>query len=93
MTTSNHWENPRIFNINKEPPRASATYYPDLSTCISGEDSPQYQSLNGQWKFHWAQRPADRPEPFYQPDYDVSSWDEIPVPAQWQLHGTVHLTI
>jgi beta-galactosidase len=87
MTTSNHWENPLIFNINKEPPRNSATYYPGLSACNSGEDSPLYKSLNGQWNFHWAQRPADRPQDFYQPDYDISSWDEIPVPAQWQLHG------
>jgi len=87
MTTSNHWENPRVFNINKERPHASATYYPDLESCISGDDSPLYQSLNGAWKFHWVQRPADRPQDFYQLKYDVSGWDEIPVPAQWQLQG------
>jgi beta-galactosidase len=86
-STPNHWENPRIFNINKERPHASVTCYPNLAACTSGEDSPWYQSLNGQWKFHWVQRPADRPLEFYRTDFDVSGWDEIPVPAQWQLHG------
>jgi beta-galactosidase/beta-glucuronidase len=46
-----------------------------------------FQSLNGSWKFHWAGRPADRPVDFYKPDYDVSTWDTIPVPSVWELHG------
>ena len=24
---------------------------------------------------------------FFRPDFDVESWDRIPVPANWQLHG------
>ncbi len=87
MTSPNHWENPLVFNINKERPHASAIYYPNLASCRSGQDSPLYQSLNGLWKFHWVERPAGRPKGFYQPEYDVSAWDEIPVPAQWQLQG------
>jgi beta-galactosidase len=87
MTNQNHWENPRIFNINKERPHASAIYYPTLKSCTSGDPSPWQQSLNGLWKFHWAKRPADRPRNFFQPDFDISSWVEIPVPAQWQLEG------
>ncbi len=31
-------------------------------------------------------RPSGRSD-FYRPDFDVSSWDLIPVPANWQLHG------
>jgi beta-galactosidase len=87
MTSPNHWENPRIFNINKERPHASTTYYPNLASCTSGEDSPLYLYLDGKWKFHWSVRPADRPKDFFKPGYDVSGWDEIFVPAQWQLHG------
>lgn len=87
MTSQNYWENPRIFSINKERPHASATYYPNLNMCTSGAESPLYHSLNGQWKFHWAPRPADRPKDFFHPDFDLSAWDEILVPAQWQLQG------
>ena len=92
MPSQNHWENPRIFNIHKEPPRASACYYPDLGTCRAGGESPLYKSLDGDWKFHWSPRPADRPEEFYRLDWDISTWDEIPVPGQWQLfgYGTPH---
>jgi len=81
------WENSRIYEINKEPPSASATYYPDQESCRKGSPSPWYLSLNGDWKFHWSQQPADRPKEFFLPIYDVSGWDTIPVPAEWQLHG------
>ncbi|MHC4170618.1 MAG: sugar-binding domain-containing protein, partial [Planctomycetota bacterium] len=49
--------------------------------------SRYYMSLNGDWKFNWAEKPADRPAEFYKPGYDVSKWAEIPVPANWQMHG------
>ena len=45
------------------------------------------QSLNGNWRFHWARRPADTPRDFFRPDYDVSGWATIPVPSNWQMHG------
>jgi beta-galactosidase len=86
MSTKKDWENPRVFGINKEAPCASAIFYPNLNSLLNGESS-FYQSLNGRWKFYWVQSPAERPKDFYQPEYDVSEWHEIPVPAQWQLHG------
>ncbi|MBN2374952.1 MAG: DUF4981 domain-containing protein [Sedimentisphaerales bacterium] len=83
------WENPEIFGINKEQPHASQMNYPDRDSALKGarEESPNYQSLNGLWKFHWVAQPDERPLDFYQLDYDVSGWDEIPVPSNWQLHG------
>ncbi len=86
MTPRNDWENPLIFNINKEPPVTSAFYFPDLESCLNG-DLIYYQSLNGYWKFNWVHCPAERPKDFYKTEYSVSGWNEIPVPAQWQLHG------
>ncbi len=87
MRLKNYWEDPRIFDINKEPPRASATYYPSLGACTSDDPSPWYQSLNGQWKFNWVQKPAERPQAFHELDFDDSGWDDIRVPMQWQLEG------
>jgi beta-galactosidase len=86
MSLINDWENPRVFGINKETPRASAIYYPNLISLLNAESS-YYQSLNGTWKFNWVQSLAERPKDFYKPEYDVSGWVEIPVPAQWQLEG------
>ena len=49
--------------------------------------SPYYQSLNGTWKFHWVNNPADRPEEFYKPEFNANDWDNTPVPSNWELEG------
>ncbi|NOZ57711.1 MAG: DUF4981 domain-containing protein [Calditrichaeota bacterium] len=83
------WENPEIFGINKEPPHATLMPYATLEEALRAEReaSPFYESLNGKWKFHWVRTPEERPVDFYKPDFDVSSWDEIPVPSNWQMLG------
>lgn len=83
------WENPRVFSINKEAPHATLTPFPSESAARNGEKqkSPFVQSLNGPWKFHWVKRPEERPVDFYKPEYDVSSWKEIPVPSNWEMQG------
>lgn len=50
-------------------------------------ESAYFLSLNGRWKFNWAKNPASRPAGFHKRDFDASRWKEIPVPANWQLHG------
>ncbi|MBM3298046.1 MAG: beta-galactosidase, partial [Candidatus Aminicenantes bacterium] len=83
------WENPLVFGINKEPPRATSLPYPDLPSALAGgrDRTPYVLLLNGDWKFHWVGRPADRPEDFYRPDFDDSGWDSIPVPSCWETRG------
>lgn len=85
----NDWENPLVVGRNKEPGHVPLVIYDDPAAALSGdpEVSPYLQSLNGNWKFHWAPYPATAPEEFYREDYDVSQWDEIPVPSNWQLQG------
>lgn len=43
--------------------------------------------LNGRWKFHCVSKPADRPLDFFKTEVDVSAWQEIDVPGNWQLQG------
>ena len=83
------WEDPQVFGIGRAPPRASFTPFPTPEAAIAGrpEDSPRRLSLNGVWKFHWVPRPAERPQAFADAAFDVSDWDEIPVPSNWELHG------
>lgn len=45
------------------------------------------QSLNGQWCFHYAPTTDESPTGFESPEFDVSLWHEIPVPAHIQMHG------
>jgi beta-galactosidase len=86
--TARDWENPRVYGINKEPGRATYTPFPDEQSAVSeGRSSSFTESLNGMWKFHWVRRPEDRPADFYEPNFDVSSWKEIRVPANWEMEG------
>ena len=84
------WENPQTLALNKEQPRA--TFYPfaDAQSALKifpEADSKYWKSLNGNWKFHWVKTPAERPVDFYKKDFDVSAWDEIPVPSNWNVVG------
>jgi beta-galactosidase len=83
------WENPQMIGRNKEAPRATAIPFADPAAALVRDpaESPWHSSLNGEWNFSWAENPASRPVEFFQPEYDVSAWDLIPVPANWQLHG------
>ncbi len=82
-------QNPNVVAENKLPARASFFAYEslDLAKQKELERSNRYQSLNGIWKFNWSKNPGERPKEFYKNDYDVSEWNDIPVPANWELEG------
>ncbi len=54
-SSRNDWENPEVFQINREPARASFLPYADEVSAISDNytNSPWYFSLDGKWKFSW----------------------------------------
>ena len=83
------WENPNMFNQNKEIPHASMMPFETIEKALSNKHqaSVYYKSLNGTWKFNWVRKPADRPHDFFKPTYDVSEWDDIKVPSNWELQG------
>lgn len=77
---------PQRFEENCLPPRSDHRWFASREEALAGESSLE-QSLNGVWRLHWAPDLDSRPEGFEHPDFDVSDWDEIPVPAHLQLHG------
>jgi beta-galactosidase len=83
------WENPAMIGRGKQPGHCTMMHYPDVPTARGGkrDASPYFKSLNGPWRFNWVPKPDDRPAGFEQPAYDVSDWDLIPVPSNWQLQG------
>lgn len=82
-------EDPQCLGINKEPYHATLMPYGNLQEALAAKRhaSSFYRNLNGQWKFNWVPSPEQRPVDFYKPDYDVSSWKEIPVPSNWEVQG------
>ena len=85
----NEWESPENLALNKEQPRAWFFSFQNLESArkVLPENSAYWQSLNGDWKFNWARTPEERPKDFYQPSFDVSGWDNIPVPSSWNIVG------
>jgi len=86
---ANDWENPQVVGHNKEPAHATLLPYADEAAALTGDRqaSPYFQLLNGEWKFHYAPNPASAPAGFHRIDLDVSGWDTIAVPGNWQLQG------
>ncbi len=83
------WENEQVIGRNKEPGRATSFPYPDRRSAFRSrpQQSPWFLSLCGNWKFHWSPDPDTRPAEFFKPGFDVSGWDDLPVPGNWQVHG------
>ncbi|HVX51772.1 MAG TPA: glycoside hydrolase family 2 TIM barrel-domain containing protein [Chitinophagaceae bacterium] len=86
---NNDWENPRLFQVNKEQPHASFMVYNNAADVINDDYSKSlyYQSLNGIWKFVYTAKCANRIMDFYKPDLDTRTWNEISVPSNWELKG------
>ena len=84
-----HWEDPSVFQINREEPRSH--FFPfeskELSIENNQERSKYFQSLNGEWKFYFAKNPDQRPIGFENLTYDVGDWDTINVPGHWEMQG------
>lgn len=89
------WQNPRLTGINNEPAHATMIICPDARTArrigvVSNAErvrSSFYRSLNGQWKYRYGSNLLDRLPDFWKPEFDDSSWAEIPVPSNVEMHG------
>lgn len=81
--------NPQIISINSLKPHSDFISYSTLEEAINGvkENSSKYFSLNGMWKFHYTKGVNNKPDRFYEKNYDVSKWDNIKVPSNWQIEG------
>ena len=83
------WESPEELSLNKEQPKAWFFTFRSEENArkVLPENSEYYLSLDGKWKFHWVGNPEERPQEFYKTDYDVSAWDEVDVPMNWNVYG------
>jgi beta-galactosidase len=85
----NDWENPSLFEQNKERPHVGFMLYDKKQDVIADDysRSPYYKSLNGTWKFVYVDKHADRSKDFYKPELNDSKWSNIPVPSNWEIKG------
>lgn len=85
MQANINWlDNPEVFRVNQLPAHSDHPFFRDYREWQKQHSSYQ-QSLNGKWKFHFSANPMDRPQDFYQRDFDSSNFDSIPVPSEIEL--------
>ena len=83
------WRDPEINAVNRAPMHASFFAYADREEACQAvrEDSENYLTLNGQWKFKWVRHSWQRPTGFWSAGFDDTDWDRIPVPGIWEMNG------
>jgi hypothetical protein len=86
---ADEWQDPAVSGRNREPAHATMLPYATVEQALEGtrESSPFFLSLNRLWKFHYVDRPAERPRDFFREDFADGGWATIPVPSNWQLRG------
>jgi beta-galactosidase len=83
------WNDINVIRENTEAPRAHFIPFRNRAAALGGDipANPWLMTLNGSWKFAYADSPAERPAGFQDPAFDVSGWDDIPVPSNWERLG------
>ena len=82
------WFNCTVNGINREAAHATSYSYRNIDDALHDDrQAARMQSLGGTWKFKFVEDLNLAPSDFYTKDFDVSTWDEIPVPSCWEMHG------
>lgn len=87
--TMKEWDDVKVTNLNRTTAHDLSIPFANEADAqtLDMEKSPYWQSLNGVWKFHWSADPSKAVAGFEASSYDVSGWDDIDVPACWQVYG------
>ena len=83
------WESPTELSLNKEQPKAWFFTFANNESArkVLPENCEYYCSLDGTWSFNWVANPWERPVDFFKPEYNVSEWDKVQVPMNWNVYG------
>jgi beta-galactosidase len=83
------WNNINVLQLNREQPHTTMMVFNTLDEALRSDmkKSSNCLLLNGQWRFKWSKNPGQRPTDFHKTSFDVSAWDLIEVPSNWELKG------
>ena len=90
--TGKEWDDVAVTSVNREVSHTISIPYANEDDVCRNEmsQSPFYMSLNGVWKFKWVKSPDLASPSFCTKSYDDGAWDDIDVPASWQVYGIRH---
>ena len=87
--TFQEWRNPEINAVNRAPMHTNyfAFENADAAKKANKAQSANYMTLNGTWKFNWVKDADSRPADFWKTGFNDKGWDNLQVPAVWELNG------
>ncbi|WP_155928492.1 glycoside hydrolase family 2 TIM barrel-domain containing protein [Bacillus sp. UNC41MFS5] len=74
-----------VFAVNRLPAHSDHMYYETLDQAKMAGPMAMRYDINGNWKFNYSVNPDNRPERFYELDFNCSGWGDITVPGHIQL--------
>ena len=88
LASEPEWRDPEVKSVNRAQMHANYFAYGSSSEIPAGmENSSNYMSINGTWKFNWVEHADQRPMDFYGTDFNDLGWDDMTVPGVWELNG------
>lgn len=87
--TFNEWRDPEVNSVNRSDMHTHYFAYASADEAKAGvkEHSTNFMTLNGFWKFNRVRHADARPTDFYQVNFNDKGWDNLKVPAVWELNG------
>ena len=85
----NEWKDPEVNSVNRSAMHTNYFAYASAEEAKAGikENSTNFMTLNGPWKFNWVRHADARPTDFYQTNFNDKGWDDLQVPGVWELNG------
>ena len=90
MITEYYHNDVSVSRLGTEPARSYYIPYatPEEAKANVREGSGRFKLLSGcRWSFSYFDSYEDIPETITDEKTDISGWDKLPVPSNWQLHG------
>lgn len=82
------WQDPAINAINRAPMHTNYFAYESAEAAKGDkEESSNFMTLNGIWKFDWVANADARPTDFWKQDFNDKGWNDLQVPGVWELNG------
>ncbi len=88
--TFNEWRDPNVNEVNRQPMHSTFKLFQSVEEAAGAycdEQSAYRLSLNGTWRFNWVENADQRPTDFFAVGYNDKGWDNMEVPAMWELNG------
>ena len=87
--TFKEWQDPEVNAVNRAPMHTNYFAYESDKAALRAqkETSSNFMTMNGTWKFFWVKNADARPTDFWKIGFNDKGWDDLKVPAVWELNG------